>query len=400
MRQTLANSFFRVAGIVLVLSMTSCGGGSTSQSESEGAADNGSVGLIAEAQTEPSVDSEEVPDVVDLYPEDPSCNTEADIDTENSIYGNQCMSHAAIRSEFIVTSDDGVSYFGDDSLRTLYVMDLGQNPFLPQINYLPQIGWDNRLTALAYSNAQDRIYMGFSNGVILYSSSDNVVKTFSELDHPIIALTEAGEHLSVQYESGSVGDSYPRHDLMDRNANIVNTMGGHFSNSNANSPFGVWNSERQSITLISNDELLSYSYEESGILGSVIYRKRFDVADNKNPFILAVSPDGKTYITSDLAIHNETNKNLIVETKLALPENAKYNYELIWTATNGLFLLSKNIIGGSFVVRYNDELEIINVYEVNGDVDDRPFDMHVTEDSIFVLSQKFGSQMYVHSFSL
>ena len=51
MRQMLANSFFRVAGIVLVLSMTSCGGGSTSQSESEGAADNGSVGLIAVSYT-------------------------------------------------------------------------------------------------------------------------------------------------------------------------------------------------------------------------------------------------------------------------------------------------------------------------------------------------------------
>lgn len=408
----------KLAGLFLVCTIASCGGGSSSGTEPESAAGNASeqsvvaigdsinsatsanienvIAVPSNSVEEPEIDSDGdgVTDNEDVAPLNASCATEEDQ------YNGVCLSKMLTDATRSTVTDDGrvlftySSPFGANSYEQLVTYDLNEEKFVSVLDTAPYMDIEDSITSLSYSNSQNRLYFSLSSGVIYYYGDNGEVNLFSEIAGEIVSLTEAGEDLWVQAKVGSFGNEQVSHIILDHAANIVNSSTDVTYRSAVSS---TWSEAQGRIFLVNTFDLISYQKENTTFLLDRRIEQSYGL--NERPVVrtapLVISPDGNTIITSDFGIIDDRNRRKIFRFFLESSLPGQIASRFIWDEQHGLLTLSSHLNDGlydSVLTSYNADYSINEVHILPG----FPLQLYVNEGTATVLTSDIYDTLTVY----
>lgn len=203
--------------------------------------------------------------VLDEFPQDSAC-----WDSSHNDGNNNCDYSATIpiyTAEKITTDEQGKAYFYDLEMNKIFVWNqLGesyQNPLFPNGTLKTE---EAEVTQIAASTEHERLYLGYSNGVITYIdlSTNSREMFFAEINQSVAGLSAVGNFLLAQDYSGSGAT----HFIFDIDGNLTDTKDWNYG-----STHWMWNESNSRVYYYSHYSPRDLLYEEidqgSGLITSV-----------------------------------------------------------------------------------------------------------------------------------
>ena len=291
-------------------------------------------------------DLDGVGDNSDAYPLQSACNSS---DEGN---GKECYVSIIAKqsSQKVVSNQTGQVYFYNEDSDDILLYDVKTQSFSTVDLVTSET---EQLNSLAYSDAHNRLYLGFSSGRISYLEQGKIdTNDLVTLDDPIEEISAAGNFIIVEDDTRS----WHYHTVLDKLGEQKSSR--RISN---NSEFNAWNSSLERFYFLygsSSPYDLAYEVvdQQSGIAKSD--GRAYNSSITAGPII--VSPDGRQLIVGNGDVYDSNT--------LERTDSAGINFQAaIWASTERLIAFSR-YAGITQVVKLDENFNVELLQKITGEL--------------------------------
>jgi hypothetical protein len=286
--------------------------------------------------------------VLDEFPQDSAC-----WDSSHNDGNNNCDYSATIpiyTAEKITTDEQGKAYFYDLEMNKIFVwnqlVESYQNPLILNDTLKTE---EAEVIHIAASTEHERLYLGYSNGVITYIdlSTDSRETFFADINQSVAGLSAVGNFLLAQDYSGS----WATHYIFDIDGNLTDTKDWNYS-----SPHWVWNESNSRVYYYSHHSPRDLHYEEIDQDSGLI------ISDGETPYHGDYSLNGVIRLTPSKDKVYLGSGNIFNANSLLWEKSIGQVNDIAWLPS-GQRLVFKNVNSEITIERYdNDDFREFSSY--------------------------------------
>ncbi len=311
---------------------------------------------------DPDDDGDDVEDTADAAPYNSLCSAETDA------VGGECIVTLLENISQIEISDNGIAYMLNKSAdaNVLFRMDLTTGTWLDPIAPESFSVEGTNLLAIRYSSSHEKLYLGFSSGVITTIDEATLESVyFHTLTHEAGKIAESGENIIITEDS-----YYSIYSTLTADGTL------HTSTSQSNDVphASVWSDTHSKLLFIDYwGEFNSYTIDDTG---GVTNRGSFYTShgtDPKPPIVL--SPDESLVAFASGDMHSTIDLS-----KVGHLQHGFINAH--WSTDNGLVTVNE-LDSNTLITRYDANFNPIETATVSG----TPIDIYHSGGNYYVLSK-------------